>query len=63
MSLKVGNFESFGIPVFWVGEVKAENSFSVTYQRLAFRNRKDFFLWIGVLVLLLLIQRQQERKC
>jgi hypothetical protein len=41
-SLKVGNFESFGIPVFWVGEVKAENSLSVTYQRLAFRTEKIF---------------------
>jgi hypothetical protein len=50
MSLKVGNFESFGIPVFWVGEVKAENSFSVTYQRLAFRTEKIFSLDWGVSV-------------
>jgi hypothetical protein len=28
MSLKVGNFESFGIPIFWVGEVKANHAFS-----------------------------------
>ena len=48
MSLKVGNFESFGIPVFWVGEVKAANSFSVTYQRLAFRTAKTFSLDWGV---------------
>jgi len=48
MSLKVGNFESFGIPVFWVGEVKAENSFSITYQRLAFRTEKIFSLDWGV---------------
>ena len=50
MSLKVGNFESFGIPVFWVGEVKAENSFSITYQRLAFRTEKIFSLDWGVSV-------------
>ena len=50
MSLKVGNFESFGIPVFWVGEVKAENSFSVTYQRLAFRTEKIFSLDWGISV-------------
>jgi hypothetical protein len=48
MSLKVGNFESFGIPVFWVGDVRAENSFSVTYQRLAFRTEKTFSLDWGV---------------
>ncbi len=47
-SLKVGNFESFGIPVFWVGEVKAENSLSVTYQRLAFRTEKIFSLDWGL---------------
>ncbi|WP_231874610.1 acyloxyacyl hydrolase [Polaribacter atrinae] len=50
MSLKVGNFESFGIPVFWVGDVKAENSFSITYQRLAFRTQKLFSLDWGVSV-------------
>lgn len=44
MSLKVGNFESFGIPVFWVGEVKAANSFSITYQQLLFRTEKIFSL-------------------
>ncbi|WP_223267217.1 acyloxyacyl hydrolase [Polaribacter sp. IC073] len=48
MSLKVGNFESFGIPVFWVGDVKASHSFSVTYQRLAFRTQKLFSLDWGV---------------
>ena len=44
MSLKVGDFESFGIPVFWVGEVKAKHSFSLTYQRLVFRTEKIFSL-------------------
>jgi hypothetical protein len=48
MSLKVGNFESFGIPIFWVGEVKAAHSFSVTYQRLVFRTEKIFSLDWGV---------------
>jgi hypothetical protein len=50
MSLKVGAFESFGIPVFWVGEVKATHSFSVTYQRLVFRTEKIFSLDWGVSV-------------
>jgi opacity protein-like surface antigen len=50
MSLKVGNFESFGIPIFWVGDVKAKNTFSVTYQRLAFRTEKIFSLDWGVSV-------------
>lgn len=44
MSLKVGNFESFGVPVFWVGEVKAKHAFSVTYQRLIYRSEKIFSL-------------------
>lgn len=44
MSLKVGNFESFGIPVFWVGEVKAKYALSLTYQRLIFRTEKIFSL-------------------
>lgn len=48
MSLKVGDFESFGVPVFWVGEVKAAHSFSITYQRLAFRSQKIFSLDWGV---------------
>jgi hypothetical protein len=48
MSLKVGKFESFGIPVFWVGEVKAAHSFSLTYQRLAFRTEKIFSLDWGI---------------
>jgi hypothetical protein len=48
MSLKVGEFESFGITVFWVGEVKAAHSFSVTYQKLAFRTEKIFSLDWGL---------------
>ncbi|MEE9408338.1 MAG: acyloxyacyl hydrolase [Polaribacter sp.] len=48
MSLKVGNFESFGVPVFWVGEVKSAHTFSVTYQRTAFRTQKLFSLDWGV---------------
>jgi hypothetical protein len=50
MSLKVGSFESFGIPVFWVGEVKAKHAFSVTYQRLIFRTEKIFSLDWGASV-------------
>jgi hypothetical protein len=50
MSLKVGDFESFGIPVFWVGEVKAQHAFSLTYQRLIFRTEKIFSLDWGASV-------------
>lgn len=50
MNLTVGNFESFGIPVFWFGEVKTTHSFSVTYQRTAFRTEKLFSLDWGVSV-------------
>lgn len=50
MSLKVGNFESFGIPVFWVGQVKAKHAFSVTYQRLIFRTENIFSLDWGASV-------------
>ncbi|WP_298782510.1 acyloxyacyl hydrolase [uncultured Polaribacter sp.] len=50
MSLKVGNFESFGIPVFWVGEVKAKHSLSLTYQRLVYRTKKIFSLDWGASV-------------
>ena len=48
MSLPVGNFESFGIPVFWVGEVKATHAASLTYQRLIYRSEKIFSLDWGV---------------
>jgi len=49
-SLKVGNFESFGIPVFWVGQVKARHAFSLTYQKLIFRSEKIFSLDWGASV-------------
>ncbi|WP_226789196.1 acyloxyacyl hydrolase [Polaribacter reichenbachii] len=48
MSMKVGNFESFGIPVFWVGEIKAQHAVSLTYQRLIYRSEKIFSLDWGV---------------
>ncbi|WP_439131906.1 acyloxyacyl hydrolase [Polaribacter sp.] len=48
MSLPVGNFESFGIPVFWVGNVKAQHAVSLTYQRLIYRSEKIFSLDWGV---------------
>ena len=48
MNIKVGDFESFGIPVFWLGEVRARHSFSITYQRLAFRTQKIFSLDWGI---------------
>jgi hypothetical protein len=50
MSLKVGDFESFGIPIFWVGKVKAKHTLSVTYQRLIFRTEKIFSLDWGASV-------------
>ena len=48
MSLPIGNFESFGIPIFWVGEVKAQHAVSFTYQRLIYRSEKIFSLDWGV---------------
>lgn len=46
MNTKIGNAESVGIPVFWHGDVKAQHSFSVTYQRTVFRTHKTFsFDW------------------
>ena len=48
MNARVGNFESFGIPVFWLGDVRARHSFSITYQRLAFRTQKLFSLDWGI---------------
>ena len=50
MSLKVGNFESFGIPIFWVGEAKTTHAFSITYQRLIYRSEKIFSLDWGASV-------------
>ena len=48
MNIKVGDFESFGIPVFWLGDVEAQHAFSVTYQRLIYRSEKIFSLDWGV---------------
>lgn len=48
MNMKVGNFESFGIPVFWLGELKTTHSFSVTYQKTAYKSKKHFSLDWGV---------------
>lgn len=48
MNLQVGNFDSFGIPIFWLGDVKAEHAFSLTYQRLIYRSEKIFSLDWGV---------------
>jgi hypothetical protein len=60
MRLKVGDFESFGIPIFWVGDVKAAHSFSITYQRLAFRTEKIFSLDWGVSVTAFQTEATQE---
>ena len=48
MSLPVGNFDSFGVPIFWVGEVKAQHALSITYQRLIYRSERIFSLDWGV---------------
>ena len=48
MNMRVGNFESFGIPVFWLGDVKAQHALSVSYQRLIYRSEKIFSLDWGV---------------
>jgi hypothetical protein len=48
MNMKVGNFESFGVPVFWLGDVKAQHAVSLTYQRLIYRSEKIFSLDWGV---------------
>ena len=50
MNTKVGNFESFGIPIFWFGELKTTQSFSLTYQRLAYKSKKVFSLDWGASV-------------
>lgn len=48
MNVKVGDFESLGIPVFWLGEIKAQHAFSLTYQKLIYRSQKVFSLDWGV---------------
>lgn len=50
MNMKVGNFDSFGIPVFWLGDVKAQHAFSLTYQGLIYRSEKVFSLDWGASV-------------
>lgn len=48
MNVNVGNFQSFGIPIFWLGDIRADQSFSVTYQNLIYRSEKIFSLDWGV---------------
>jgi len=60
MNTKVGDFESFGIPIFWLGELKTTHSFSITYQKLAYRSKKVFSLDWGVSATA--FQTQQSHK-
>lgn len=48
MKATIGNFDSFGIPVFWLGDSEAGHTFSVTYQQTAFRSKKLFSLDWGL---------------
>lgn len=48
MSAKIGKTENIGVPVFWLGEVKAKQSFMITYQQTAFHTEKLFSLDWGV---------------
>ena len=48
MSAKIGGTEGIGIPVFWLGEVKAKRSLMITYQQTAFHTEKLFSLDWGV---------------
>lgn len=48
MNMKLGNFESFGIPVFWLGDIRANHSVSLTYQTLIYRSERIFSLDWGV---------------
>jgi len=50
MSAKIGKTENLGLPVFWLGEVKATQSFMFTYQQTAFHTEKLFSLDWGVSV-------------
>jgi len=50
MKTVVGSVRGVGIPVFWLGDSKAQHSFSVTYQNTIFRTRKVFSLDWGVSV-------------
>ena len=48
MSANIGKTEGIGIPVFWLGEVKAKQAFMVSYQQTAFHTEKLFSLDWGV---------------
>jgi len=48
MNAKVGNTESVGLPVFWLGDSKAAHTLSITYQQTAFHTEKLFSLDWGV---------------
>lgn len=48
MNAKIGNFESFGIPVFWLGDSRASHTVSLTYQQTAYHSEKFFSLDWGV---------------
>lgn len=50
MSAKIGKTESVGVPVFWLGEVKAKQAFMLSYQQTAFHTEKLFSLDWGVSV-------------
>ncbi len=48
MQAQLGNFDSFGLPMFWLGESKAAHTFAVTYQQTAYHGKKLFSLDWGV---------------
>lgn len=48
MSAKIGGTEGIGLPVFWLGEVKAKSAFMLTYSRTAYHTEKLFSLEWGV---------------
>ncbi|WP_340074259.1 acyloxyacyl hydrolase [Leptobacterium sp. I13] len=48
MDAKIGNFDSFGIPIFWHGDSRAANTFMISYQQTAFHTKKTFSLDWGV---------------
>lgn len=50
MNIHIGDFQSFGIPIFWLGDVKAQHALSLTYQRLIYRSEKIFSLDWGASV-------------
>lgn len=50
LQAKVGNMDSFGVPIFWRGDVEARNTISLAYQQTAFRTKKYFSLDWGASV-------------